>query len=101
MSGLIKVDTAKVRQAAAQVKAHNDSIKNAFDEAEAAMRTIASHWDGAAAENARIAFFGIKNAYLDDRHRIMDDYINFMNIPVGEGYESAEKANTELAAAFK
>lgn len=101
MAGQIKLNTDKVAQTAVAIKNLNSGIKTAFTDVENAMNALNPHWDGVASENARNAFFGIKNAYVNDRYNVVDNYVNFLNQQIDAGYVQTENANKNLADAFK
>ena len=101
MPGQIQVNTESVAQSATRLKGYNNDIQAAFSNVEEAMDKLNSHWDGAASEKARSAFFAIKKGYLKDRFNVMDNFANFLNNQVSDGYVQTEATNKKWAEAFK
>jgi len=101
MPGQIQINTGSVVQSATRLKGYNNNIRTAFSSVETAMNHLNPHWDGAASEKARSAFFAIKNAYVTDRFNVMNNFASFLNNQVSEGYIQTEETNEKLAEAFK
>lgn len=99
--GNINIKTAQVLKAATNISTCNLNIENAFEEVETAIKNLDNAWDGQASSNAVSRFNSIIKGYKDNRYKVINQYVDFLNQQVGTGYETVETANTSLADAFK
>ncbi|MCL2662963.1 MAG: WXG100 family type VII secretion target [Oscillospiraceae bacterium] len=101
MSGQTRVNTSAITAAANNIANLNTGIRNDFNTVETEMNGLASAWRGEASERARAAFSSVRNAYLNDRFSVVDNYVRFLRNQVGDGYVQTETTNEKLADAFK
>jgi hypothetical protein len=101
MADIVKVDTKLVETTAKNIANYNNKILNDFSSVESAMKALDTEWVGNASTNAMGSFFEIKNAFIDVRFDVVQDYVKFLNEQVNAGYELIENNNKYLATLFK
>ncbi|RHW42732.1 hypothetical protein D1B31_03870 [Neobacillus notoginsengisoli] len=101
MADNIEVDVKVVKWAAERIQTINKTIRDDFQDVESAIRKLNSNWNSPASGPVINHFSTIRNAFVDNRYTVMDNYSKFMLSQVSAGYTDAESKNTKLADAFK
>lgn len=95
-----KIDTAVVRNVANNLKVLNSQMKTGFEDVQTSILELEASWQGDAANHAIGSFDKIKELSLS-RYDVMNSYVNFLLLYIGEGYEDSEKKNKSIADTFK
>lgn len=96
----LRVQTEEVRAAADRIRTLNQEMSDQFEQAIGNLDHLNDDWDGQAADFSYEKFMELRQKYPEQRYRVLDQYVGFLHRQIGEGYESAEKKNTELADQF-
>lgn len=97
----VKVNTAAVLRASAQLNAVNTDISNGMEDVSRALRLLSGSWTGNASECCQNAYDYIKGSFTDARFSVLNDFARFIQQQVAEGYEVTEQTVNETAKAFK
>lgn len=97
----IQINTALVEQAATAIAHENDALRDAYEEIDKAIASLRANWSGNASDACCRKADYIKTNFKNARHAVVADYIRFLNLQVGSGYELTEKTISSAADAFK
>ena len=101
MAGKISVLTERVRTAATNISSRNDNIRDALSTPETANNRLNAAWNSPSSYQVLQQFYTIKSNLEPARYAVMNQYVNFLRLQVGDGYDQTEQVNTALADAFK
>lgn len=96
----MRLYTDSVRQVASNIDRKNKELTRKFSDVEKAMNALDSAWDGSASFVALGTFKAIKNAYVENREKIIDNHVVLLRDVVATGGEYVEEFNTSLADTF-
>lgn len=96
----LKINTESAVTAAGNIQTINGQIWDDFSNVQSAMTRLDNVWEGPAATYA-IGKFNESRTQAKERYDVVDNFVNFLLQPVGEGYVQTEEANKSLADAFK
>lgn len=101
----LKIRVEDVISAADQIHTLNQKMADEFEDVRKVMDQLDNSWDGAASDYSREKFHEFCQKYPDSRYQILDRYVGFLHKQVGEGYQTVEDTNKQLAeklaSAFK
>lgn len=97
----LEINTDAVVTAAGNIKLYNTQMRDSFPDVQTAITRLDSSWDGSAATTVISKFNEIKAKFFDARYNVLDNYVNFLLLQVGEGYTQTEDTNVSLADQFK
>lgn len=97
----LKADTSAIIAAADHISAINKGILDKMNDPQAAVSRLDATWDSPASDEIIGRFITIKQTYNETRYNVIDNFVKFLHLQVGEGYTSAEEANRALAETFK
>lgn len=97
---MTKLETALLMTAAREIRKKNRDISNAFDAPKRAAELMDWNWDGAAANNAVIAFNKLKSHYPSARYNALENAARAL-AAIASGYEMTEGKNESIADRFK
>ena len=101
MSDIIKVDTERLMNIAKKIDCINKDILQEYQSVEKAISSLNSKWESKVTTDAISAFYDISNNCKEFRYNVVNDYVNFLQQQVIEGYNQTETVNTTLADRFK
>ena len=100
LSNKLKVDTVSVVELAREIGSANDDIEREYQEALKELAYMFNWWDGRACEVSKETLLTIKKAFANARYTVINNYVQFLKVNVGEGYEAVENANIDLSKSF-
>ena len=100
MSNKMKVRTESIISLSAEIKSANDEIEQEYNDAIQVLTGMFSYWDGKASDASMETLNNIKTSFKNVRYLVIDNYVRFLRVSVGQGYEAVEKANDDLSKNF-
>lgn len=97
----IQINTALVLEAADDISAVNLALKSGFDEIDRAISDLKASWSGSACDTCCRKADYLRAQYKDARYAVVEDFVRFLRLQVGEGYDTAETVISSAADAFK
>lgn len=97
----IRVNTDQVSQIASNLERLNKRLTEELTNSKATVDSLASVWEGEAAQATIQAFDDFAAKYFQNYEDIITQYVQFLRTNVEQGYFETETANTGLADAFK
>lgn len=97
----LKIDTAAVTTAAANIGNINKQIRDGIDQVESAIKRLDNSWDGSASTAAISKYSEMKSKFVDARFKVMENYRRYLLEQVGQGYVQTEDVNKKLSERFK
>lgn len=96
----IKIDTGAIASAAARMSSLNESLADLMNETRQQMDSLAGSWSGAAADATIQSYDAFAAKYSEEYHKLIDDYVKFLNQVAAANYETVEQQNTSLSDAL-
>ena len=97
----IQINTASVMQAADNISAENQALRNSYEEIDKAISVLKTSWNGTASDMCSQRANNIKTVFKDTRYAVIDSFVRFMRAQVSENYETTETVISNVADAFK
>ena len=83
------------------IRVNTDQVSEELTNSKATVDSLASVWEGEAAQATIQAFDDFAAKYFQNYEDIITQYVQFLRTNVEQGYFETETANTGLADAFK
>ncbi|MCL1853217.1 MAG: WXG100 family type VII secretion target [Peptococcaceae bacterium] len=87
----------QVSQIAGKIGTQNTKLRQTLDESAENMASLRKTWEGAAANATLGGYEKFAAEYFDHYYNQMNEYVDFLEDTVLNGYAWAEKVNEELA----
>lgn len=100
MSEII-VNSDRVNEIANDLENQNKKLKNELENTSNLMRKLGKSWESTAYRESNAAFQKFSDEFSNNYEKVISNYVNFLRNQVSTGYTETEKANTDLASAFK
>lgn len=97
----IRVNTDQVAQIATNLENLNKRLTEELISSKNTIDSLASIWEGEAAQATISSFDEFANKYFQNYEDIITQYVSFLRTNVEQGYFETETANIGLADAFK
>ena len=97
----IQINTAVLLDTATNISNENLLLRNSYDDIDMIVSNLKKHWSGSACDTCCKKADFIKAKFKDTRYAVVEDFVRFMRLQVGEGYETTETAISSAADAFK
>lgn len=97
----IRVNTDQVAQIATNLENLNKRLTEELISSKNTIDSLASIWEGEAAQATISSFDEFANKYFQNYEDIIAQYVSFLRTNVEQGYFETETANIGLADAFK
>jgi len=94
------INTDGVSSAANKLRDYNNNIDNEFRSMQSKAKQLDYNWRGAAGEAAKTTMHQLFQ-YGDERKKILQNYVNWLEKQINPGYINTEDTNTKLADKFK
>lgn len=88
---MMKIDTAAIRGTASVIANQNEQLEETLLSCQSAVHSLSGVWTGTAAETTIAAFDSFAAKYFSQYKEMLDQYVEFLNLAAGEGYEAAEQ----------
>lgn len=98
---MVQINTGLVLDAATNISNENLSLRNSYDDIDKIISNLKKNWSGAACDTCCKKADFIKAKFKDARYAVVEDFVRFMRLQVGEGYETTETVISSAADAFK
>lgn len=100
MSNIV-VNSDEVMKIASELENDNKNLKKELTTTSEIMESLKSSWDSSAYRESNKAFQAFEQEYSTNYEKIITDYVTFLRENVSTGYNTAEKANIDLASEYK
>lgn len=97
----IQIKTASVRETAKAISEENKVLLNSYNDIDSTVTFLKHNWTGNASDVCCEMAKHIKDKFKTARYDVVEDFVRFMLVQVGEGYERTEQTLTTAADAFK
>lgn len=97
----VQINVQSVIDTSDIIAEENRKIHDSFIDIENTIRYLRANWVGNAQEMCCGKAESIKELFNDSRFAVIDDYVRFLRLQVGEGYETTERVISSAANAFK
>ncbi|MBR5278292.1 MAG: hypothetical protein IKU23_03400 [Clostridia bacterium] len=97
----IYINIDSVKACAQDISNTNKSMLEDFAVVEKAVQRLNSQWSSNASNACSGRFGSIKNSYLDDSFKVIDNLAKFIGNNIAEQYYATELAVSKAADAFK
>ncbi len=101
MAGEIRITTEEVELSATSIETLNNKLNDKLVEAQNAIKTLGSTWQGEAYDATLMAFNTFAGKYFETYKELVSNYVVFLREKVAQGYFSTETKNINLAEQFK
>lgn len=101
MATQITIDSEQVLGIASQMESDNQQLQQLLNDSKAAVDSLASYWNGKAADETRMSYESFANKFFQTYYDVLNQYVKFLRSNVAAQYEQTEQVNTQLADAFK
>ena len=98
---MVQINTGLVLDAATNISSENLSLRNSYDDIDKIISNLKKNWSGSACDLCCKKAEYIKNQFKETRFAVVEDYVRFLRMQVGEGYETTETVISSAADAFK
>lgn len=98
---MVQINTGLVLDVATNISNENLSLKNSYDDIDKIISNLKKNWSGSACDLCCKKADYIKTQFKDARYAVVEDFVKFMRLQVGEGYETTETVISSAADAFK
>ena len=95
------VNSDQVNKIADEMSIANKNLKAELNNTANIMKELGSSWDSSAYRECNSAFQKFEEEYSNSYEKIINAYVIFLKEQVATGYVETEKANSDLASAFK
>ena len=97
----LKMDTAGVVAVANKIADINKAMFDSYEDVNSAFSVLAASWEGETARSCISKLREGSEEIRQARFNVLDNYVDFLEKSVAEGYETVEKNNISLAEKFK
>ena len=94
------IDTDRIVASATALRTANSNIGSAFQTLQNSAKRLEDNWKGAAGTTAQTTVQQIFKI-SEERSKVLQNYVNFLEQQVNPGYIDTETVNTTLADKFK
>ena len=94
---MIKIDTGAIHSTASTIADQNNRLEETLLSCQQTVRSLSGAWTGAASEATIAAFDSFAAKYFSQYKEMLDQYVKFLNVAAGEGYEQMEQQITRKA----
>lgn len=98
---MVQINTALVLSASTDISNENAALRNSYDDIDKTISNLKKDWSGSACDLCCKKAEYIKNQFKETRFAVVEDYVRFLRMQVGEGYETTETVISSAADAFK
>ena len=93
----MRVDTQRIAATAGNISELNTRLFNTLEQSRTTIKELSGVWTGAAADATIGAYEQFAAKYFENYRQMLDDYVKFLRLAAGEGYEETEQAATRKA----
>ena len=93
----MRVNTEVIRHTASTISSLNSQLFDTLQNSHAAVKSLSGVWTGEAATATIQAYDKFATTYFEEYRDMLDQYVKFLNVAAGEGYEQTEQAITRKA----
>lgn len=97
----IVVNSNRVNEIANELESQNKKLKNELSDTASLIANLGKSWDSTAYRETNAAFQKFAEEFSNNYEKIISNYVSFLREQVSRGYIETEKANIDLASAFK
>ena len=97
----IVLSTEQVLGIASQIENDNRELNELLKTSKSTVDSLSSYWKGTASSATQDAYNSFAQSYFQKYYEILDQYVRFLRNNVVINYENTEKADIQLADAFK
>lgn len=101
MSGMIKVNSAKVVQFAEEISNENKKLKQQLEDSKASIDALSRIWTGDASQDTKKSFDDFSRDFFENYYNMLQNYVIYMKESVAQGYSITESGNVDLSSNFK
>lgn len=98
---MVQINTALILAASTDISNENTALRNSYDDIDKVISNLKKNWSGSACDLCCKKAEYIKKQFKETRFAVVEDYVRFLRMQVGEGYETTETVISSAADAFK